>query len=96
METRQWYINHGYTEKDIAAIEKFHAIRDRRKEVRRTIANVCEKVGLLFFNHDGSINSDNVESINSAMSELRGKNIEPVRVSVSLCGSYQYSAFYNY
>lgn len=97
METKEWYLKHGYTEEEIEDIEQFLTQRNKRSEIRRTISDVCTKIGgLLFLRYDGSINTNSIEKINAAMSELRGKNIEPVRVSVSIYGTHQYSAFYNF
>jgi hypothetical protein len=96
METREWYLAHQYTEEDITNLERFFKERHRIREIRSTISNVCDKLGLLFLAYERSINADSLETINAAISVLRSKNIEPIKVSVSMYGSYQYSAFYNF
>jgi hypothetical protein len=96
METKKWYIKHGYTSEEYANLMRFHSDHKRRMEKRRAITRICNQLGLQFLSCDRSVNADSLESIKAAISVLRSKKIEPVKVLVSTCGSYQYSAFYDF
>ena len=96
METKEWYLAHGYTEEEYNNLVTFFAIRKRRKEVRRLFSEICEKHNVRHYIHNRGVHADNIETLNKVMADFKAQGLEPIKISVTYYGEYEYSAYYNF